>query len=204
MAEALDAATRCREAALQRVQNAINNINNPEYLDKYNAEALKLRMDSVLEKMADLRKQQRLTMALTVAQADRAALTNELDEIEENYMDAIATMEARIRQLDPPPPVAPQQASAVAADAQPSVVHVNLPETPTDTWGTFSGDKLLWFDWKSKFVLGVHDAAKVSKKDKLRFLGSALKGRAADTIRKFEFVEANYEQMWQALVDEYE
>lgn len=204
----METATRRRTSGMRSITRAIGQIGTPEYL-AFNYDQMRQRLKRLEERMLDLKRDQGTVCENTVAEADRNALIDEYEAFDEQCMDAVATIETRLRELAPPPPVAqplPGQANVAAAapQNQPAVFQVTLPETTHDTWGPFDGDKMGWFDWKAKFVLAVHGNEKVSKANKLRYLGSALKGKAIDAIRKYDFVEVNYDQIWTTLQELYE
>lgn len=201
MAEALENAKRCRQSALTAIEHAIANINTPDYLNRHQPDSLRRRMKTLIDKMGVLKDEQRTVTGLTADQTGRDALLTEFEDLEERYLDAVAKLEDRIRELAPP---APQPSNATGAQPNTPIFQVSLPETLTNTWGLFNGEKTAWYDWKQKFELAVHKPEKVTKVIKLRLLAAALIDRAADSIRKFDLVEENYDQMWQTLIETYE
>lgn len=197
MAEELAAAKRRRSTMITSIENAATKLSRPDYMDKWDYDQLRQRQIQVEAKMADLKKEHSAVLDAVIEQNDRDQLIAEFDECDERYMDAIAAIERRLRIIAPQPAALPPPAAA-------PLVQVNIPENTTDTWGTFDGDKMKWFDWKGKFELAVHNSKKITPENKLRFLGNALRGRAADTIRKFELIVANYDNIWAALIEHYE
>lgn len=131
---------------------------------------------------------------------DRNALYDEYALFEGECLDAIGTMNQRLQELAPP-----------AAAAAPPAQNINVtmpfrPEAIQNTWGSFNGDQMTWYDWKAKFTMAVHDVpvAQMPTKNKLQFLLSALTDEGMNTISKFELVPENYAQIWAALTDRYE
>lgn len=188
MAEVLEPAKRRRDTGIKTIQSAVAKVAAPNALDNFDYDQLRQRLLRVQEVMNNLRKDQSIVVENTEAQADRDALAEQFDDLEEGYMDTVAKVEQRLRAIAPALPAAqqPQQNAANVDGTQNNrpIVEVTMPETTVNTWGKFNGDKMQWFEWKSKFMLGVHEAIKVTKPNKLRFLGDALIGQAADVIRK--------------------
>lgn len=209
---ALIKARRDRTTNMRLVRNAINWLVTPAFAD-LNLHQLQERLDRFNASVENVKAINEELADGTDNDDQRDALYDEFAVFEGECMDAVGTMKRRLTELAPPPAngqqVAPDGNVPAVAQPQQQVIQVTMPFRPEsiqNTWGSFNGDQMGWYDWKAKFTLAVHDIpeAQMPAKNKLQFLLNALTGEGATTISKFEMVPDNYAQIWAALIDRYE
>lgn len=136
----------------------------------------------------------------------KTALTTQFDEADDLYVTVKARLKNRLKVLAPPvEPAAAVAAPAAAANPNPTTINFQLPVTQTArTWGYYSGDPLLWKDFKSRFQLAVHDVDSMSAATKMALLRDSLKGGAADAMQGYGLDPAKYAEFWDALNEKYD
>lgn len=149
----------------------------------------------------------------TGGEVARSELWKEFNDLDDRYVAARAELNRRFVELTPAVTVIPTAAAANATtsdaanqDAQPHYV-LQMPfqaHSVVPTWGKFNGDLLKWSDFKERFMLGVHNVDAMPEAYKISHLRNALTGEAAQAMSGFALLEGNYEQLWNALIKEYE
>lgn len=142
---------------------------------------------------------------------DRNTLWDEFKGLEDRYINARAGLNRRFVELTPavttiPPPAGGDANAPNNQGATPKIV-VSMPFQPhtiIPTWGKFNGDLLKWSDFKERFMLGVHNVDEMPESYKISHLRNALVGEAAEAMSGFTLLDGNYEELWKALLKEYE
>lgn len=214
MAEAAkNNAKRDRDEFLAKIKDFINKVKEPNFR-QLNRHQIRIRRERLTYQFQQLETTQRLYLNYT-AEEERAAARAEVEGIEDQYLDTLAEMDARLLELEAE--AAPQQAAGAAPQVQPQLLGPNgvqqielkmamQPQNITNTWGKFNGNLLDWADFKQRFKIAVHDIDPEQLKPdfKIQYLRDALTGEAADVAKGFSMVAANYQPLWEALIKAYE
>lgn len=205
-----DQANLERTETIQRLNVTIDDVGG-EAFNGMTVFRLRTGFERFQQMFANLEQQNRLAASYAADVAARTALSTEFYDLEERYLDACATFQQRIAEME--------QAAAAAAAAvanQPAgvgaanglnpnarVFQLNMPFQPQSvqpTWGEFIGDPLEWYDFKQRFKLGCHDVDEIPKANKVQYLRKALVGKAVDDIKGFPIQADSYDALWNELV----
>lgn len=162
------------------------------------------RMDRVVTAFQRIEENCKAILNETVDDARKTALMTQFEEVDDLYVTVKARLKNRMKVLAPP--MEPAAAAAVANPNQVApTINLQLPATSTArTWGYFSGDPLLWKDFKSRFELAVHGVESMPDATKMALLRDSLKGGAADAMQGYGLDPAKYGEFWQALNEKYD
>lgn len=207
----MDLAKRRRTQQMKLLNDAIAQVGTAPFND-LGFYQLRQRLKNFEENLAAAKAAHNAVCDLEDDDDARQGYSDQYVAFEERCMDAMATIEQKIVDKAPmipntnaaPPTQADQPPPAVNQQPALRVLMPYQPELVPDTWGPFHGKHMDWYDWKAKFVLAVHGVDRMPIKNKLQHLLNALKEDALGTVSKHDLIEANYEQIWQTLVDTYE
>lgn len=113
------------------------------------------------------------------------------------YMKTRSKLRARIAELTPQQPAAPQQ--PVQVEVKQTDALTNIP----NSWGHFSGDYAEWPGFRDRYKSRMHDRTDVLITHKWGHLRSSLSGDALRALGKWQDTDDNYEHAWKRLCSQY-
>lgn len=199
-----------RTQQIDRLRTYMDRAAHPDFqlLDFFQVAA---QLDRVKELFAALCANHTAVVEATAEAADKNALITEFYAFEDDYLNAIAGMNARFVALTPQTvphdPNLDARVHPVGPDDHRPIFELRMPiqyHNVPDTWGLFNGDRLSWSEWRDKFRVAVHDNAEITPVQKFTLLKKALIGEPSEMVARWNISDANYIEAWNRLEEKYD
>jgi hypothetical protein len=183
------------KAKFTRLDNFFTAHPDPEHLDK---STLQVRME-LLETARREYEENHRDIIDAVNDAGIDAEEKEMEDVELRYITLKSHIQSIVDKDDD------EQASNGSAVTGPhrnqqNIAKVKLPQLDLPK---FSGDVLMWTSFRDLFTSMVHNQA-ISDSQKLQYLKTSLTGEAAALIQSIDVTDANYQEAWRILGDQYQ
>lgn len=190
-----------RTESVRKIKAIIDKVND-EAFKGWNVHQVRVRNERFAQLFASLEEHHQLAVGQTEGNEAKEQLRKEFNELEEKVMDTRAIIEERTAELE-------QAANLEVTNNLNQTIGAQnerpcLAQNVANTWGTFNGEALKWFDFKARFKLAVNDVDQIKPELKMQFLRQALIGSAEQVALGFTITAEHYEELWQALIDKYE
>lgn len=186
------------EEELRKLTRVETMLNEPNFAN-WDVVQIEERLERVTATFGQYEAQHRIVLNGTTEQNRKMGLQADYEKTEDLYVKIKSCLKKRLGELAPPPALV-----AAAPPAAAPIVQVQVEKETAHTWGYFSGDYLQWKDFRSRFVLAVHDMETLSDGKKMSFLRNSLKGPAAEAMEGYGLEPAKYKEFWDALNAKYD
>lgn len=119
------------------------------------------------------------------------------DDTEFDYMDLKAYIKDALYEIK-------QEETKEPKVCEHSEFKVNRPKLPPISIPTFAGDYQEWTAFRDLFKSLIANETNISTIEKFHYLKSSLSGEAAQLIKHFSMIEANYKDAWKTLESRYD
>lgn len=186
-----------------------------EQMDQINYMRLNIRHDRLMD-LWDKLNELHLQLIDGVDDATARARQDQLSDIEDRYMEALAIIRNRLDELRP---IAAHSIKgtedSVSVTGQPPAVGASVPMSVQvkmplqqhdikNTWGKFDGTITKWKGFHDRFVAAIHLNNDISSAYKYSYLKMSLVGNAEKEIGDWETDEASYAAAWERLKKMYD